>query len=65
MAPEKRLLSRLGETEWHWRDSQVDAPTCFPKERPAEPLVGSGWWDETSRCLCVWDGRQWVAVPLD
>ena len=44
-----------------WEEIQVR----FPRERPAEPVIGAGWWDEANHSLCVWDGRQWVCVPVD
>ena len=65
MDRENGLPTGPEERRWHWRDSQEDLQARFPRERPAEPTTGSGWWDEASGCLCVWDGRQWVSVPLD
>ena len=65
MSRENGLPTASKEQPWHWRDSQEDITMRFPKEPPAEPEIGSGWWDEAHRCLCVWDGRQWVSVPLD
>ena len=65
MARENDLPATQKELRWHWRDSQEEIQARFPKERPAEPEVGAGWFDETNRSFCVWDGRQWVCIPLD
>jgi hypothetical protein len=65
MERENGLPTRRGEPRWHWQDSQEDLRVRFPKERPVEPEIGSGWHDEASGSFCVWDGRQWVCVPVD
>jgi hypothetical protein len=65
MARENELSAAQNELRWHWRDSQEEIRTRFPKERPAQPELGAGWFDEANRCFCVWDGRQWVGVPMD
>jgi hypothetical protein len=65
MARANGLPATKDERLWHWRDSQEDILAKFPKQPPAEPQTGCGWWDETHHSLCVWDGRQWVCVPMD
>jgi hypothetical protein len=62
---ENGLPTASNDRRWNWRDSQEEVQVRFPKERPAEPEIGAGWWDEASQSLCVWDGRQWVCVPVD
>lgn len=65
MPSEKELPTTQEELRWHWRDSQEDILARFPRERPIEPNVGTGWFDESNGSLCVWDGRQWVCIPVD
>jgi hypothetical protein len=65
MARENELSAAQSALRWHWRDSQEELRARFPKERPVQPELGAGWFDESSGCFCVWDGRQWVAVPVD
>jgi hypothetical protein len=65
MAAEKGLPTTVDELAWHWRDSQEDIHSRYPKERPSEPEVGAGWYDEAHGNFCVWDGRQWVCIPVD
>lgn len=65
MSGEKEPTTAEMELRWSWRDSQEGNEARFPKERPAEPEVGAGWFDEANRSFCVWDGRQWVCIPLD
>ena len=65
MTGEDQLSAAQNELRWHWRDSQEEIQARFPKERPAEPEVGAGWFDEANRNFCVWDGRHWVCIPLD
>jgi hypothetical protein len=50
---------------WYWRDLQIDLTVEFPTEEPAEPEIGAGWYNQQSYCLCIWDGHDWVCVPLD
>lgn len=53
---------------WHWRDCQncrLELMQIWPREEPAAPQVGQGWYDEQESCLYVWDGDEWVTVPLD
>ena len=65
MLRENGLPIAPNDRRWNWRDSQEDIQARFPRERPAEPELGAGWWDEANHCCCVWDGRHWVCVPLD
>ncbi len=60
-----KLPTAQNELRWHWRDSQEEIQSRFPKERPSEPEVGAGWFDEANHNFCVWDGRQWVCIPVD
>jgi hypothetical protein len=50
---------------WHWRVSQADIRVRYSKKRPLNPKVGDGWFNEATATLCVWDGRQWVSLPVD
>ncbi len=49
----------------HWRELQLDISVYYPTEAPAEPKVGQGGYDPMHRCLCIWDGMEWMPVPLD
>jgi hypothetical protein len=65
MAERTRDIHRAG---WTWRDCQEDRIgliACRQKEAPAQPRVGQEWFDERSRCLSIWSGTEWVAVPAD
>jgi hypothetical protein len=53
------------QARWHWRDLQVDVNRRFPTEEPAEPRTGTGWYNPAIERLYVWDGGEWVCVPLD
>jgi hypothetical protein len=53
------------QARWHWRDIQLDALVDFPTEEPAQPEIGCAWYDAAEHCLCIWDGIEWVCVPLD
>jgi hypothetical protein len=57
--PEERNL------QWHWRDAELDDFSQYPAEEPAEPKVGTIWLNPDLNCLYVWDGIEWVAMPLD
>jgi hypothetical protein len=50
---------------WYWRDIQVEDIFEYPTEEPAEPQFGERWYDPDGHCLCIWDGIEWVSVPLD
>jgi hypothetical protein len=50
---------------WHWREIQIDAVAEYPTEEPEEPELGCGWYDPVEHCLCIWDGIEWMCVPLD
>ncbi len=65
MAREKEIPAAQKELRWHWWDSQEEIRVRYPKERPSDPKVGAGWFDEANGYFCVWDGRQWVSLPVD
>jgi hypothetical protein len=65
MAREKEVAAVEKELRWRWWDSQEEIRRHYPKERPANPEVGAGWFDEAAACFCVWDGREWVSLPVD
>ncbi len=50
---------------WHWRDLQLEDDTGLTTEEPTDPQIGDRWYDRQSHSLCIWDGIEWVAVPLD
>jgi hypothetical protein len=50
---------------WRWRDSQEEVRATWPREEPAEPQTGQGWFDEGTSCIYVWDGDEWVCIPAD
>lgn len=50
---------------WYWSDVQLDDLASFPTQAPERPEVGAGWYDPEEECLYVWDGAEWVTVPLD
>ena len=52
------------EVRWHWRELQLDL-ACHPTEEPDEPEIGMGWFNAALNCLCIWDGVEWICVPLD
>jgi hypothetical protein len=53
------------EVRWHWRELQVENIHEYPTREPREPQVGERWYDQSAHCLCIWDGIEWVTVPLD
>jgi hypothetical protein len=65
MARQEGHAAAQNELRWHWRDSQEEIQARFPRERPATPEAGAGWFDEANRNFCVWDGRHWVCIPVD
>jgi hypothetical protein len=65
MATNEELAAAQRELRWHWRDSQVEIRALYPKERPMNPKVGDGWFNHATATFCVWDGHQWVSLPVD
>jgi hypothetical protein len=65
MNRENGLPTTQDELRWHWRDSQEEIRARYPRERPTQPVIGAGWLDEANGSLHVWDGRQWVSIPVD
>jgi hypothetical protein len=53
------------EIRWHWDEVQVGDLSAFPTEEPQEPERGAGWYDLETKSLQMWDGVQWVCVPMD
>jgi hypothetical protein len=52
------------ERHWYWRDSQLNV-AAYPTEEPADPEVGAAWFSSATNCLYIWDGVEWICVPLD
>ena len=38
---------------------------AYPTEEPAEPEIGAAWFNSATNCLYIWDGVEWICVPLD
>lgn len=58
----------LHKETWHWEECQdqtAEMKRFWPGREPEEPEVGQGWYDESSDCLYVWDGREWACLPTD
>jgi hypothetical protein len=53
------------KTHWYWRDLQIEIAMEFPTEEPTDPEDGVEWYDPQTCCLCIWDGLEWMCVPLD
>jgi hypothetical protein len=65
MARDKEIQTAQHELRWHWWDSQEEIQARYPRERPPNPEVGAGWFNEATASFCVWDGREWVLLPVD
>jgi hypothetical protein len=65
MRPVQPVQQEERESRWHWRDLQLEDLSVYPTEEPEEPKFGDRWYDAEAHCLCVWDGIEWVEVPLD
>jgi hypothetical protein len=71
MAGGSRMAESVQQAEttvFHWRDAQVATKLDlreFPREEPAHPDKGQGWYDDETENLFVWDGAGWVTVPKD
>ena len=62
----RRMVTREEHVvHWHWDEVQLEEPSTFPTEEPQNPEIGAGWHDPETDCLCVWDGVEWVCMPMD
>jgi hypothetical protein len=53
------------QMEWYWRECQLGKLTQLPTEEPQNPEAGAAWYDPHEHCVCIWDGMEWMAIPLD
>jgi hypothetical protein len=61
----RRINREEREVRLHWRDLQLEPIHTYPNKEPTHPKIGDRWYDPEAHCLCIWDGLQWEAVPLD
>jgi hypothetical protein len=61
----RRIIREEREVRIHWRDLQLEPLHAYPTRQPARPRVGDRWYNPDTNCLCIWDGIEWEAVPLD